>query len=135
MASGSIWTQASKKLRMFAPVYAFIPSKAFGYPGDLPSLFETLRVMMDDLTLTLRDAFARIGWTLGDWKGEFGLTRDGRLLLADVVDNDSWRVRDSLGVERSKQVIRDGKSVEEACEDFRVVAFVSKLLPDSHPQL
>ena len=134
--------------------HAFIPAEAFGYPGDLPKLFEALRMIMDGLTTTLRDAWARLGWTLGDWKGEFGLTRDGRLLLADVVDNDSWRVRDSLGVERSKQVVRDrfaalfrpdmsikevnalyARVMEEASEHFRVVAFVSKLLPDSYPQL
>jgi len=134
--------------------HAFIPAEAFGYPGDLVRLFETLRVMMGDLTLALREAWACLGWTLSDLKGECGLTRDGRLLLADVVDNDSWRLRDSLGVERSKQVVRDrfaalfhpdmsveevnalyARIMEEASEDFRVVAFASKLLPDSWPQL
>ncbi|MDO8407985.1 MAG: phosphoribosylaminoimidazolesuccinocarboxamide synthase [bacterium] len=134
--------------------HAFIPAEVFGYPGNLPKLFDALRIMMGNLTITLRDAWARIGWTLGDLKGECGFTRDGRLLWADVFDNDSWRLRDSLGIERSKQVVRDHFAalfrpemsaedinalyayvMEEASRDFRVVAFASKLLPDSYPQL
>lgn len=139
-----------------------IPFSAFGDEGDVPWLFEGLEEQMVNLTITLRDAFSYLGWTLGDWKGEFGwksiretpFSSKRLLMLADVVDNDSWRLRDPHGVEHSKQVVRDaweevrdriaGLSAEEtqamreriAAEcgpHFRLVAEISKLLPDSRP--
>src|SRR3989344_5387392 len=136
--------------------HAFIPKEvfehAFGPVHDLREFFETLRVRMGDLTLFLRDAWAKLGWQLGDWKGEFGFDCEGRLLLADVIDNDSWRLRDPGGVERSKQIIRDawreldktGKSNVElyglrqvmvltAGYSFELVAETSKLLPNARP--
>ncbi len=135
-----------------------IPVTAFGdYDGaGLVSLFETLRTMMTELTITLRDALRYLGWTLVDWKAEFGLAPNDVLVLADVVDNDSWRLRDPRGVEHSKQVVRDawgevrdriaGLSAEETqamrerivaeCgPHFKLVAEMSKLLPDSRPDI
>jgi phosphoribosylaminoimidazole-succinocarboxamide synthase len=77
----------------------------------------------------LSEAWAHIGWNLSDVKLEYGLLpqernvpRTHRLMLADVVDNDSWRLQDENGVEHSKQTVRDKGSVECADEHYALVA-------------
>lgn len=55
----------------------------------------------------LRDAWKRLGYNLVDIKFEFGECSRG-LVIADVVDNDSWRLLKN-GEYMDKQVYRDGK--------------------------
>ncbi len=135
-----------------------IPFTAFGHEGDFVELVETLRGRMRHLTIILRDAWAALGWQLGDWKGEFGFDYEGKLLLADVIDNDSWRLRDENGLERSKQTCRDyhrelwesfGLQIPSAAElqaicdqtaaacapNFALVADMSKRLLNLRPTL
>lgn len=47
------------------------------------------------------------GGELADFKLEFGKTQSGQLVLADVVDADSWRVETFNGQRLSKQVWRE----------------------------
>src|SRR6185295_3594617 len=64
------------------------------------------------------------GSTLADFKVEFGYDTKGRLLLADVIDNDSWRVVDN-GSYIDKQVYRDGGALDDVAAKYRRVAEIT----------
>ncbi|MFA7308827.1 MAG: phosphoribosylaminoimidazolesuccinocarboxamide synthase [Patescibacteria group bacterium] len=59
------------------------------------------------------------GFNKADFKLEFGVTEDGRLLLADEVTADNWRVTDSEGKYRDKQFYREGGALDEMLELYR----------------
>jgi len=71
--------------------------------------------------LVLEKAWQLEGGTLVDFKVEFGFDPKGRLLLADVIDNDSWRVLEN-GAYIDKQVYRDGGALEDVAAKYRLVA-------------
>lgn len=50
---------------------------------------------------------------LADFKIEFGITADGRLVVSDVIDNDSWRLLDENLEDLSKQSFRDGEPMSD----------------------
>lgn len=74
--------------------------------------------------LVLEKAWQIEGERLVDFKVEFGLTASGELVLADVIDNDSWRVLDE-GVHLDKQAYRDGGKLEDVAEKYRRVAEIT----------
>lgn len=74
--------------------------------------------------LTLEKAWQLEGGTLVDCKVEFGLTADGQLLLADVIDNDSWRVLEH-GAYLDKQVYRDGGKLDTVAANYQRVAGIT----------
>jgi phosphoribosylaminoimidazole carboxylase / phosphoribosylaminoimidazole-succinocarboxamide synthase len=74
--------------------------------------------------LVLEKAWQLESGTLVDFKVEFGLDKKGRLLLADVIDNDSWRVVEN-GSYVDKQVYRDGGSLDDVAAKYRLVAEVT----------
>ena len=74
--------------------------------------------------LVLEKAWQLEGGTLVDLKVEFGYDTKGRLLLADVIDNDSWRVVES-GSYIDKQVYRDGGALDDVAEKYRRVAGIT----------
>jgi len=72
--------------------------------------------------LVLENAWSQLGLHLIDFKIEFGINSDGDLLVADVIDNDSWRLRTSDWQELSKQLFRDNHEMEDISEKYALVA-------------
>jgi phosphoribosylaminoimidazole carboxylase/phosphoribosylaminoimidazole-succinocarboxamide synthase len=72
--------------------------------------------------LVLEGAWNNMGYRLIDFKLEFGITDDGKLVIADVIDNDSWRLRTSDWKELSKQVFREGHPLAEVEDKYALVA-------------
>jgi len=87
---------------------------------------------MDELVrsvfLILEGMWATFGCRLIDIKIEFGVTEYGKLVVADVIDSDSWRLRDARWKELSKEVFRQGgaEALGEVEKNYGLVAeFVS----------
>ncbi len=72
-----------------------------------PHVFTTMQTIAQKTFLVLEKAWQQVGRTLVDFKVEFGFDTQGNILLADVIDNDSWRVVEK-GLYLDKQVYRDG---------------------------
>lgn len=82
--------------------------------------------MIEEITrktfLVLEGAWAKIGCRLIDFKIEFGIGSNGELLVADVIDNDSWRLRTSGWEELSKQLFRDNAEMGDIADKYALVA-------------
>jgi phosphoribosylaminoimidazole-succinocarboxamide synthase len=72
--------------------------------------------------LILEDALILLNLRLIDFKLEFGIGPDGELFIADVIDNDSWRIRTSKWQELSKELFRQNKDMKEIKEGYELVA-------------
>lgn len=106
------------------PAHAFLmlcPNDVFTQPNEA-ELMEQMGIMARQTFLILEKAWQLQGRKLVDFKVEFGLDCDGKLLLADVIDNDSWRVVDGDGGYMDKQVYRDGGGLDEVTAKYRQVA-------------
>ena len=87
-------------------------------------IFPEMRRIARHAFLVLEKAWQLEGGTLVDFKVEFGFDGQGRLLLADVIDNDSWRVVEN-GAYIDKQVYRDGGALDDVAEKYRRVAEIT----------
>jgi len=117
----------------------YLPNKpsAHGYIGRLElsdADAETLKhqlgecaVISTDVNKYLRDAWRMLGGTLYDFKLEFGVLPDGSVVLADVVDCDSWRVQWN-DVQLSKQGYRDGDDLNRVLGVYRLAASLTDRL-------
>lgn len=71
----------------------------------------------------LESAWNILGLRLIDFKIEFGFDPiSRRVVVADVIDNDSWRLRDPKWKELSKEVFRQGGALQEVEENYGIVA-------------
>jgi phosphoribosylaminoimidazole carboxylase/phosphoribosylaminoimidazole-succinocarboxamide synthase len=51
-----------------------------------------------------------------------GITPDGKLVVSDVIDADSWRLRDAGWQELSKQLFRDCVDIETVADKYALAA-------------
>jgi phosphoribosylaminoimidazole carboxylase/phosphoribosylaminoimidazole-succinocarboxamide synthase len=92
--------------------------------ADEWTIFPDMRRIARQAFLVLEKAWQLEGARLVDFKVEFGFDPKGRLLLADVIDNDSWRVI-ADGTYIDKQVYREGGALDEVAAKYRQVADIT----------
>lgn len=136
--SGKRWKDAD--LPKDDPFMRFDGNRASLYLPDQPIHQQTPFLVLDDFPLwespdgikqvgeiairtflILEKAWQLVGRRLVDFKVEFGANRGGELRLADVIDNDSWRVLDD-GKYIDKQLYRDGMDLDTVTAKYRLVA-------------
>ncbi|MEA2098431.1 MAG: phosphoribosylaminoimidazolesuccinocarboxamide synthase [Patescibacteria group bacterium] len=98
-------------------------------PFEIEKMEETAKLVFS----ILEQALLILDITLEDLKIEFGhiqmSTSQGEIILADVIDNDSWRITKD-GQDISKQGFRDGDDLKTVENVYKIVAELSKQLPE-----
>ena len=82
--------------------------------------------IMRKVFLVLEGAWNNLGYRIIDMKIELGIDESGKLMVADVIDNDSWRLRDADWNELSKEAFRQGEELDEVEKKYGFVASLSK---------
>jgi phosphoribosylaminoimidazole carboxylase / phosphoribosylaminoimidazole-succinocarboxamide synthase len=113
----------AKPLAGQAPFLVLPASDVFSRKDDA-KIFPEMRRIARQAFLVLEKAWQLEGGTLVDLKVEFGFDAKGNLLLADVIDNDSWRVIEGGGY-IDKQVYRDGGALDDVVAKYRRVAEIT----------
>jgi phosphoribosylaminoimidazole carboxylase / phosphoribosylaminoimidazole-succinocarboxamide synthase len=127
-----IYSKDSGKIQLFNPAKPLQGQEAFltlvqsdvFSRDDEWKIFPDMQHMARQAFLVLEKAWQLEGGTLVDFKVEFGYDSKGNLLLADVIDNDSWRVLES-GAYIDKQVYRDGGTLDDVAMKYRRVAEIT----------
>ncbi|OGG45533.1 hypothetical protein A2673_00795 [Candidatus Kaiserbacteria bacterium RIFCSPHIGHO2_01_FULL_50_13] len=99
--------------------------QVFGYQEEW-KIFPEMRRIASQAFLVLEKAWQLAGRRLVDFKVELGIDSKGRLLLTDVIDNDSWRVVED-GIYIDKQAYRDGGALDDVAAKYRHVADITAL--------
>jgi len=127
-----LYAKEDSKVRLFnpaKPIHGQEPflilaeSEVFSH-ADEWELFPQMQRIARQTFLVLEKAWQLEAGTLVDLKVEFGFDTKGHLLLADVIDNDSWRVVES-GSYIDKQVYRDGGALDDVAAKYRRVAEIT----------
>jgi phosphoribosylaminoimidazole carboxylase/phosphoribosylaminoimidazole-succinocarboxamide synthase len=105
------------------PFLVLETADVFSQPNEYKS-FPQMRDIARRAFLVLEKAWALEGGRLADFKVEFGFDAKGNLLLADVIDNDSWRVLEN-GAYIDKQVYRDGGALDAVAAKYKQVAEIT----------
>lgn len=91
-------------------------------PYNRHPVFSDMGYIARKTFLVLEKAWQMIGRRLVDLKVEFGFRCSNNVLvLADVIDNDSWRVIEN-GSYIDKQLYRDGVSLDDVKQKYKHVA-------------
>jgi phosphoribosylaminoimidazole carboxylase PurE protein len=126
------YAEGGTQIRLFNPAKVLVGQEpfltlstkdVFSHDGE-PKFFPEMRRIARHAFLVLEKAWQLEGGTLVDLKVEFGFDAKGRLLLADVIDNDSWRVIED-GSYIDKQVYRDGGALDDVAAKYRRVADIT----------
>jgi phosphoribosylaminoimidazole carboxylase / phosphoribosylaminoimidazole-succinocarboxamide synthase len=127
-----IYTEGSSQIPLYNPAKPLAGQEPFLVLSDTEVFdhkdewkhFPEMQRIARQAFLALEKGWQLEGGTLVDLKVEFGLDAQGRLLLADVIDNDSWRVLEN-GAYIDKQVYRDGGALDDVVAKYRRVADVT----------
>ena len=122
----------AKQIRLFNPAkplqgqepFLVLPASDVFSRADEAKIFSEMRRIARQAFLVLEKAWQLEDGKLVDLKVEFGYDSKGQLLLADVIDNDSWRVIEG-GSYIDKQVYRDGGALDDVAAKYRHVAEVT----------
>ncbi len=123
-----IWDEAAATISLYHPAKPFATqqpflvmaeSEVFTQPGE-SELFVEMSRRARQTFLVLEKAWQLLGRKLVDMKVEFGIDPSGHLLLADVIDNDSWRVLED-GAYIDKQIYRDGGELSDVVRSYQLV--------------
>ena len=115
--------EPSKPLATQAPFLTLPETEVFAHEGE-SAFFAQMGAIARRAFLVLEKAWQLEGGALVDCKVEFGLSTEGKLLLADVIDNDSWRVLEH-GAYIDKQVYRDGGKLDTVAANYQRVAGIT----------
>jgi phosphoribosylaminoimidazole carboxylase/phosphoribosylaminoimidazole-succinocarboxamide synthase len=126
------FTEGGSQIRLLNPAkpvvgqepFLVLPASDVLSTNDEWKIFPEMRRIARQTFLVLEKAWQLQGGTLVDLKVEFGYDNKGRLLLADVIDNDSWRVIED-GSYIDKQVYRDGGALDDVASKYRRVAEIT----------
>ncbi len=126
------FAEDGKEIRLFNPAkpmqgqepFLVLPASEVFERADEANFFPEMRRLARQAFLVLERAWQLEGGRLVDLKVEFGFDSKGNLLLADVIDNDSWRVIEG-GSYIDKQVYRDGGALGDVAAKYRHVAEVT----------
>jgi phosphoribosylaminoimidazole carboxylase/phosphoribosylaminoimidazole-succinocarboxamide synthase len=127
-----LYAREDSKIRLFNPAKPIHGQEPFLVLADTEvfsradewELFPQMQRIARQTFLVLEKAWQLEAGTLVDLKVEFGFDTKGHLLLADVIDNDSWRVVES-GAYIDKQVYRDGGALDDVAAKYRRVAEIT----------
>ncbi|MCL5411346.1 MAG: phosphoribosylaminoimidazolesuccinocarboxamide synthase [Patescibacteria group bacterium] len=107
----------------------------------VPFSYQELQGLLEETFLTLERALAKLDLVILDLKIEVGQTGDGRLVVGDILDSDSWRIclvdkfqlviaGDSSQL-LDKQTFRDGSLTMEGLKaNYALVAEMTKKFVD-----
>jgi phosphoribosylaminoimidazole carboxylase PurE protein len=123
-----IWNETAATISLYHPAkpvatqepFLVLPAaEVFTEPGESDH-FAAMTRLARQTFLVLEKSWQLQGRKLVDMKVEFGLTATGTLLLADVIDNDSWRVIED-GAYIDKQIYRDGGQLSDVVRSYQLV--------------
>jgi phosphoribosylaminoimidazole carboxylase / phosphoribosylaminoimidazole-succinocarboxamide synthase len=94
---------------------------------DVAEVIDKMEDILKQTFLALEQAWQNLyNYRLIDMKIEFGITTKGKLVVSDVIDNDSWRLRDSDWNELSKEAFRQGEELSDVEKKYGLVAELVK---------
>ncbi len=98
--------------------FLVLPASDVFSRDDESKIFPEMRRIARQAFLVLEKAWQLEGGTLVDLKVEFGYDNKGKLLLADVIDNDSWRVLESGSyIDKQRSIATAARSTRRGCRN------------------